>query len=202
MAWHRDKLSASPGHIASVVNLNSTIPDSRQSRLGDLEQGPVALRTQAQINQERSTDCHYGVDDDRAARGRDWRSPYLHENRSVAKGPQGRRNPTGSREGGRAEKKADQADSDGDETKLRSDDSSRKRRHTKDEKRKAPNAHRLQASDSFSWPSGWRVSQACPALRGLRFFDCDLMTMRVWRVRGKVTPECLIAALISAWISP
>jgi hypothetical protein len=36
---------------------------------------------------------------------------------------------------------------------------------------------------------------------GLCLFDADLMTMRVERVRGKVTPECLMAALNSAWIS-
>ena len=35
----------------------------------------------------------------------------------------------------------------------------------------------------------------------LRFFDADLMTMRVERVRGNVALERLIAALNSAWIS-
>lgn len=39
-------------------------------------------------------------------------------------------------------------------------------------------------------------------LLGFRFFDPDLMIMRVVPVRGNVTPECLIAALINALISP
>jgi len=47
-----------------------------------------------------------------------------------------------------------------------------------------------------------RACQARPVFLELRFFDSDLMIMWVERVRGKLTPECLIAALISAWISP
>jgi hypothetical protein len=37
---------------------------------------------------------------------------------------------------------------------------------------------------------------------GLRFFDSDLMTTRIGRVRAKVTPERSIAASSSAWMSP
>ena len=37
---------------------------------------------------------------------------------------------------------------------------------------------------------------------GFRFFASDLITMRVEPVRGRVTPDCLIAALISALMSP
>src|ERR1044072_4131855 len=48
---------------------------------------------------------------------------------------------------------------------------------------------------------GASAPPACPAPPALRFFDSDLMTMRVERVRGKMTPECSIAALTSAWIS-
>jgi hypothetical protein len=43
--------------------------------------------------------------------------------------------------------------------------------------------------------------QARPPLFGFCFFDADLMTMRVERVRGKVTPEFFFAARNSAWIS-